>query len=424
MKCKDTLQKIKQKVQEIIQLVDEFEEEDCPGGEDSLLGLPDDFQMETTQVRVGDIDHTPFDPNVGNNRWMSETINGAYFSVNAWGFGGNAGGTQELEDAYVSIYKEDDLLKFDWWVGGYWNDFSGNPADGWWTPKKGGNDVKAYPRVGIGSASGQEVATVGAPFNVPCKRTDGWKHVDQNAIKARCGLPERLAILPNIDIHIDFQMKSSFGNGKDKYGNYFLAVDSYLHDVDDRSRVSIPTLQGRNDGINDTSGSIYNQPMSSLPKTTKEWAIMIWLAKSPYFETSGGTVIGSADIDGHTYIIKYKIETASDKKFKYISFTRDVDATKINEQSGVINYNAFVDFYTSPSMNTIFRSAGALEDLDGLFRVIEAPKDDLVLSDINFGIETLCNPDIPNQSTTFPVTCEFKKLCFDVQGKGKFGFEA
>lgn len=425
---KEQIEKIKAKVQECLTQLENLElNEPCdkdpeiPDG--VVLELPDSFLMRTIQNNKNSITHSPFNKKVGNNRWMSETLNGAFFSVNAWGFGGNAGGTQELESAFVSIFHEDNRLVFEWWVGGYHKNFNGRPADGWWTGARGGNDVKAYPRVGIGSASGQEVSTIGAPFNVPCKTTNGWKHVDQHMVKKQCGLPVALKDLPKLDIVVDYEMMSEFhpdsqiAQTKDVYGNYFMAVDSYLHDLSKGSR-GIKTI----DGINDTSGSIYNQPMRGLPNTTKEWAIMIWLAKSPYFETSGGKEIGRTNIEGHEYIIKYKIETASDKKFKYISFTRNVDATTINEQTGTINYNAFANFFVSDIMTQLIREAN-VKDIDGS-NLTEGPNENLVLSDVNFGLELLSNPDMPNSQKDYPMSCEFKELCFKVEGFGEFGFRA
>lgn len=434
MNAKETLSAIREKCKEIEVLIDNFKEPvpiPCqPTDDGPILELPDNFFM-ATQANKTTITHTPFNNRVGNNRWMSETFNGAYYSVNAWGFGGNAGGTQELKVAQVSIEKDQKgNLKFQWWVGGFHRNFSGNPQHGWWSNSKGGNDVKAYPRLGIGSASGQEVSTVGAPFSVPCKRTGGWKHVDQVAVRKQNSLPDVVSIISDLTIRVKYKMKGGLDGLVDgvidenqKFGSFFLAVDSYLHDVDDETKVAVPELVERISGINDTSGSIYGQQMNDLPKSTKDWAVMIWLAKSPFYETSGGTEIGNIFLDDAEYIVKYKVETAGGKKFKYLSFTRNIEAKDAFEGDVEIDYIAFSDFYTSNAMQKMFEDAGPLLDVDGVKKIIDSPHSELVLSDVNFGIETLCNPDTPEtKDNKFPVSCEFEELSFKTEN-GTFGFK-
>lgn len=412
-----SIEVIKQKIKEISALLDEL---DCDSKENNL-SIPPGFFMGTRQNSKDLVTHDPYDDKVGNNRWMAETINDAYFSVNAWGFGGIAGGTQELQGAFIEILESRGRLMMQWFVGGYWRDFNGRPEHGWWTKHKGGNDVKGYPRLGIGSASGQEVATVGAPFNVPSKVTDGWTHVDQDQIRVRCGIPAPIKDAPPIKLKVDYELRSDFLPGEDSYGNYFAAVDSYLHDVQDLSKISTPALKGSINAINDTSGSIYGQDMKELKGTTKEWAIMVWLHRSRFFETSGGLEIGRKRIGDYNYIIKYKIETASDKKFKYLAFIRDLDPGSINKTE--VYYNEIAEFYTSKEMQDIFIAAGPLEDVDGAKRLIQAPRPTLILSDVNFGIEVLSNPDTQDDTSKRPVIAEFKELSFNVEGYGAFGYK-
>lgn len=413
MKCKDTIQIIKEKLQEILVLINEFDEEE----EKPKLEFPEDFSQSTKQLKPNLVAHIPYNQKVGNNRWMSETINNAYIGTNAWGFGGNAGGTQELENAYVEIYKRKSSLDFVWWVGGYHLNYNGKPEHGWWTQHKGGNDVKAYPRIGIGSASGQPVATTGAPFDLTQSQTNGWKHVNQDEVRDKVGIPEYLDKLPEIKINFAYQLTSAFKEGKDKFGNYFVAVDSYLHDIS-----KAPNGIDDINGITDTSGEIYGQQMKDLPESTKEWAVMIWTSRSPYYETSGGKVIGEVEIQGLMFDVKYKIETASDKKFKYLAFVNQSDPH--SGLFGTFDYNKFVEFYTSDKMQKMFIDAGPLEDIDGAQRIIQAPTVDLILSDINFGVEVLSNPDSDNDLSKQEVNCKFSEITFDVEGYGKFGFES
>jgi|GEM_PF-3845103 len=97
--------------------------------------------------------------------WNSDYINKAYLSLNPWAFtrfGDNDGWLQWFYPAADG--SDNTKLKLRWFVGGVYRDYGGNYFDGWDpNTQTGGNNVKAYPRIGIGTASGQETATSGAP---------------------------------------------------------------------------------------------------------------------------------------------------------------------------------------------------------------------------------------------------------------------
>ncbi len=395
---------------------------------------PQDWFFETQQENVNTVKNSASNRYVSGNRWGSDTLNNAYIGANAWGFGGYAGGTNPLTQAFVrwSYQDNSDRLRLRWFVGGYHRNFSGKPEQGWYyNNAKGGNDVKAYPRMGIGSASGQPYVTSGSPTDLPTTTTAGVKTIDQYEIKKRVGLPVKVADMPEIDIHVDVEFSggSDAVTEKDKYGNYFFAVDSYFHDIGNSNYVFNNSFVNSLNAINDSSGEIYGTKMSSLKDTTKRWAMMIWYHKSAYFETSGGIKLNNNQpvvIDGAEYFVRYKIETASNKKFKYISFVKNRESTEFAKGGiqPVIRYKRFVDFLTDGKLQQLLDAAGNLEDVDGVRKRIIAPSKQMVLSDVNLGVEILSNPDTESDRTPRPVTLDFKKLYFHVHNVGRFGFSS
>ena len=254
-------------------------------------------------------------------------------------------------------------------------------------------------------------------------------------IRSQVGLPERIAYMPDIYVHIDLEFSggSSAVDKKDEFGNYFFAIDSYYHDIDNRNLTLHPNLDGLLEGINDSSGSIYGTEMKNLPDTTKRWATMVWYHKSPYFHSSGGTPLNNdqpVNIDGREYLIRYKIETASDKKFKYISFIMNRPTEELTKggPQPVINYKSFSVFLSDGRLQNLLdkyhqeNPNKPLKDVDGQSKRIIAPSPNLVLSDINVGVEVSANPDTSGDTTKRPVRIKFNKLYFDVKNKGKFGF--
>lgn len=402
---------------------DSIDEIYCEEEEDEeviMLDFPSDLIISTGQMRSL-VKHTPYDKNIGNNRWMCETFNGCYLSPNAWGFGGNAGGTSDLEIAYVTIkINNNNQLVFNWEVGGYKTNFNGYPQHSWFSKFKGGNDVKAYPRIGIGSASGQEVATSGAPYNVPCKITNGWKHVDQLKVYNNYGLPIELEYLTFLKVDLDFEMNSNGLteklDGEDMFGNCIIAIDSYLHDLsDDRLPVQTNSEEKIN-LITDSSGSIFGQKMSELKKTTKDWAVMVWLSRPPYYETSGGRKIGEFDYLGDIYDINFKIETAGGKSFKYISFVSRRRITELQKFSEEFDMTYFYNFMQSNAFQDMLDEQEVV--FDG--KKVVKPGPQHVLSDINFGVETLCNNE-KIAGKIIPAGIKINKVIFKTDA-GDFGF--
>jgi len=410
--------------------------------------VPNNWSIKTQQNHPygGGVSHQASNPKV-NSRWIHDTINKAFIGTNAWGFGGNAGGTgtdSGLREAYVEwkYLNGENKLQLEWFVGGYHRDFGGKPAQGWYTKDgrgnlvKGGNNVKAYPRIGIGSASGQPFASSGSP-ETPSHYSSAADitTIDMEDIRSQVGIPERVRYLKDIFVHVDLQFSggSTAVQPKDKYGNYFFAIDSYYHDIDDSRLTTRPQLQGLLEGINDSSGSIHGINMNSLPDTTKRWATMVWYHKSPYFESSGGIPLNNNQpvrINGREYLIRYKIETASQKKFKYISFVmnRNSDALTRGGKQPVLNYKNFALFLTDGRLQALLdkyhyeNPSSPLKDVDGVAKKITAPSENLVLSDINIGVEASSNPDTSGDISKRPVRIKFNQLYFNVSGKGKFGF--
>ena len=277
--------------------------------------------------------------------------------------------------------------------------------------------------------SGQPFATSGSPDAVPVQQSRGVKTVDQVRVSEIVGIPSRVTNLPNIDIHIETEFEGGSDDvpPKDKYGSFFFAIDSYFHDIDNADNLSSPALLGSLNGINDSRGKIFNVSMDDLPATTKKWAMMIWYHKPPYYESSGGIALNNNKtllIDGQAYFVKYKVETASAKNFRYISFIMDRSTPELYsiKEQPVIRYKAFADFMTNGGLQALLDEKGPLLDIDGETRTIDAPTPNYVVSDINLGVETLANPDTSEDMSSRPVHVNFSKLYFDVEGKGKFGF--
>lgn len=409
---------------------------------------PNNWHMRTNQhhAHEGGLSNSASNEEV-NSRWVHDTMNKAFIGPNAWGFGGNTGGTgpdSDLRDAYVEwkYLNGENKLQLEWFVGGYHRDFNGRPGAGWYyrdqngVQQKGGNNVKAYPRMGIGSASGQPFATSGSP-NTPSyyHNTARLTTVDLEEVRSQVGLPERIRYMPDIYVHIDLEFSggSNAVSERDKYGNYFFAIDSYYHDIDDKNLTTRPDLEGLLEGINDSSGDIYGTQMSGLPDTTKRWATMVWYHKSPYFHSSGGTPLNNDQpvvIDGREYLLRYKIETASDKKFKYISFIMNRPTSELTKggKQPVLNYKNFALFLSDGRLQNLLdkyhneHPNSPLKDVDGRTKRIIAPSQNLVLSDINVGVEVSANPDTAGDISKRPVKIKFNQLYFDVRNKGKFGF--
>ncbi len=396
--------------------------------------LPTNWYIETRQVNPQTIEAASSTDEIYGDRWRQDTINNAYIGPNAWGFGSDfagAGGASGLEDAFVKwSYLPSDQLQLKWFVGGYHRDYNGRPAHGWQSVM-GGNNVKAYPRIGIGSASGQPYATSGSPSNVPIATTSGVRTVDQEKINLNIGLPARVRNLTDIDVHINlnFEGGSQDVDANNRYGNYFFAIDSYFHDVDDIHNLSHPSLKGSLNAINDSSGDILGTDMSSLPATTKKWAMMIWYHTPPFYETSGGQPLNNGNtvvIDGREFYVKYKVEVASQKKFKYVAFImkRSTEELTAGGKQPIVRFKKFTDFLINGSFQELLNREGALEDIDGQYRIIKAPSASYVLSDINVGVEASTNPDTSLDTTPRPVAINFKELYFHVHGKGEFGFKS
>ena len=217
---------------------------------------------------------------------------------------------------------------------------------------------------------------------------------------------------------------------KDRYGNFFFAIDSYFHDIDTPQYQLHPNFAGTLGGLNDSSGKIYDISMQDRKYTSKRWAMMIWYAKSAYYETSGGTVLAdNVIIGGRSHIVKYKLENASHHKFHYAAFImkREVEELYSKSVQPQVLYNAYADFLTGGRYQALLdqymSKNGNLVDLDGNTRRILAPTRNSVLSDVNLGVEILSNPDTPSDFTPRPVRLRFKRASFDIEGKGNFGFE-
>ena len=367
-------------------------------------------------------------PQIRTSHWMHDSRNGAHIGVNGWALGAKL-----IKDAHVFWEIEDSTgeLALQWFMGGYNRDYNGKPQDGWWyNNQRGGNDVKAYPRIAIGSASGQSNASWGAP-NVPSKVTNGVKHVDQELIREKVGIPARVKNLPKIDLNVDlkFSLGSNAVPAKDKYGNFFFAVDSYFHDIDTPEMQLDPSMAGTVNGINDSSGNIYGKDMTKRSVSSKRWAMMIWYGKSAYYETSGGKELAkNVDIGGIPHTIKYKLEDAVHHNFHYASFIMERDVTSFynSRLQPTVTFNDYANFLSDGSYQKLLDSYmdrhGDLPGIDGVKRRIKAPTEDYVLSDVNLGVEILSNPDTPQDTSQKPVRINFKRLSFSVAGKGEFGF--
>jgi len=392
------------------------------------------WSMETRQETTSFIGVTNTTSRITGNRWAHDYINGAFISPNGWGFGGNAGGTGSdsgLSDAFVkwsSVNKNNnDYLQLQWFVGGYHRDFKGQPGHGW---PYGGNNVKAYPRMGIGSASGQPDATSGTPFDIEPITTGGTTTVNIERVRQEIGIPVRMNQMPEIDIHVDLEFEggSDQVSKRDQHGNYFFAIDSYYHDIDTPSYLANPSLVGSINGINDSSGTIYNTNMRDLPDTTKRWATMVWYHKPAYYESSGGyELTDNQYIDGQSFTIKYKVENASDKLFKYVAFIMNRETTDLVQggKQPVVRYKRFAEFLTDGRLQKLLdQHRGRIQDIDGSYGRIMAPSPNMVLTDINIGVEVLSNPDTSYNTTPKPVAINFSELYFAVKGKGDFGFKA
>ncbi len=400
----------------------------------SVLNVDSNWFMETRQETTSYIGIENSSRSITGDRWAHDNMNGAFISPNAWGFGGNAGGTGSdsgLSDAYVrwSMVNKNskDYLQLKWFVGGYNRDFKGQPSHGW---PNGGNNVKAYPRIGIGSASGQPNATSGTPNNVEPVTTGGTTTANLEKVSQQIGLPVRVSEMPEIDIHVDLQFAGGSNQvaPKDKYGNYFFAIDSYYHDIDTAHYMANNALVGSVNGINDSSGRIYNTDMRDLPETTKRWATMVWYHKPVYYASSGGYELSANEIiDGRSYTVKYKVENASDKLFKYISFIMNRETTELTNggKQPVVRYKRFAEFLTDGRLQVLLdQHVGQIKDTDGVARRIIAPSTRMVLSDVNVGVEVLSNPDTRTNTTPAPVEINFNELYFEVSGKGSFGYKS
>ena len=323
-------------------------------------------------------------------------------------------------------------LALQWFMGGYNRDYSGRPQDGWYFNNlRGGNNVKAYPRIAIGTASGQQYASWGSP-NTPVTQTNGMNHVDYDTIQQNVGIPARYNQAPNIDLNVDlrFSMGSDEVSPVNKYGSFFFAVDSYFHDIDTPEFQLDPSMAGTMNGMTDSSGVIFGRNMGQRAASSKRWAMMIWYAKSTYFENSGGVELArDVLIGGIPHIVKYKMEDASDLNFHYAAFIMDKEVNELTSSTVQprIRFNDYADFFTNGSYQVLLENYmnnnGLLPDIDGVPRRIQAPTPNFVLSDINLGVEILANPDTPQNQAQHPVRINFKKLSFDVEGKGSFGFD-
>ena len=111
-------------------------------------------------------------------------------------------------------------------------------------------------------------------------------------------------------------------------------------------------------------------------------------------------------------------------RFKYIAFIEDrniEDFIQGGKQS-VVRYKRFSEFLVT-RLQEYLDASGPLPDVDGVFRIIKAPSSNLVLSDVNIGVETSANPDTTTDMAPAPVRVDFRQLYFNVQGKGEFGFK-
>jgi|GEM_PF-4176495 len=378
----------------------------------SALSTESWFMEEVLENRAFTVENSTLE--IANEHWAHDSINGAHIGVNGWALGAGL-----IPDAHVLWEIEDDSneLALQWFMGGYNRDYGGRPQDGWYFNNlRGGNNVKAYPRMAIGTASGQPNASWGAP-NVPSTTTNGIQHVNYNMIQEEVGIPARYENAPNIDINVNlsFSMGSNEVSARDRYGNFFFAVDSYFQ-------------AGTLNGITDTSGQAYNTVYPVRGVSTKRWAMMIWYSKTAYYETSGGIELANNVMIGDIpHIVKYKLEGASDINFHYAAFImdREVEELTSSTQQPTVRYNDYADFLTSGDYQTLLNNYmdinGPLEDLDGISRRITAPTGRSVLSDVNIGVEILSNPDTPQNTAQHPVRINFKDLSFNVEGKGVFG---
>gem|GEM_PF-6747558 len=278
-------------------------------------------------------------------------------------------------------------------------------------------------------------------------------------------MPARIRDLNQIDINVTTRFSEGYPgtdiDEEERYGNFYFAIDSYLHDVDDRMNLENDSLfiddngDGRNDtydGINDSSGTIYGRQVSQFRGITKKWAIMIWYHKPLSYETSGGIYLlpggGTVNIDGQNYLVKVKTEKASIKKFSYISFVMDRTTVQMASagRQPRIRYKEFLNYVLSNNfrnalnnlksqaqiaLNRINSGSGVPHDGAGPFQwfgqgsqerlndliAMVPPTQDYVLSDLNVGVEVSANPDTPGTANTpHPVAIEFDELSFNING--------
>ena len=115
--------------------------------------------------------------------WYHYDLEGAYLGVNPWAFWSSFSTSvpnKEISWKHEHTQNGEDLLTLKWFVGGNYRDFGGLPEADY--ALGGGNNVRAYPRIGLGSSSGQPIATSFVNGSLPVIHTGGTKTVNQELV--------------------------------------------------------------------------------------------------------------------------------------------------------------------------------------------------------------------------------------------------